>query len=277
MPTTIIRKRALTGVSSLLLTLLSITAHAGYYYESVTETRGAGPNQGQEVKGWVEGESARVEFVTGDRDGPFARGNYLVTTDGGDNVYLINPGEETWAPFNLDEMMATLGQAMEMIEQMGDMVKIDFKDASSELLLEEPGEAILGHDTTHYRFKSGYTMVMGIMGMNRETRNESVVDIWSTDDLDASGFGVWLRPGQQMKTGNDTIDEILGQKVGMIEGYPLKMVMESSSAGAGSTTTNMDVTTLREESVDDALFTWPDHYTETEIVPDFKKAMRDAN
>lgn len=272
------RTLVITAVST--LALVATTAQAGHYYESVTLTRGAGPNSEQKVRGWVEGDNARVEFVTGDRSGHFAQGNYLVTTDGGENVYLVNPGDETYGAFNLDEMMAVLGQTMEMMEKMGGMVTMEFTDASNELVLEEAGETILGHGTTHYRFKSGYTMSMGIMGMKRDTRNESTTDIWATDELDASGFGVWLRPGQQMKTGNDDIDQILGQKLQTIEGYPLKMVVESTSAGAGNsgkTTTTMDVTTLREESVDASQFTWPDHYTEIEIIPDVQQAMRDAN
>lgn len=279
MSITMTRKLVRTAIFSLLLTLVSITAQAGYYYESTTTTKGAGPNSEQKVKGWVDGDSARVEFVTGDRNGHFAKGNYLVTTDGGENVYLINPGEKTYGAFNLEEMMATLGQAMDMMGKMGDMVKMEFSDASSEKLLEEPGEAILGLDTTHYRFKSGYTMSMGIMGIRRESRNESLVDIWTTDELDAVGFGVWLKPGRQMKTGNEELDKIMGQQMGMLQGYPLKMVMESSSSGAmssGSTITTMDVTTLREEAVDGSQFTWPDSYTEIEIVPDIQKAMGNA-
>ncbi len=271
-----------TTVISTCLLLMASLASAGYYYESVTEGRSAGQRQSdtQKVKAWVEGDNARIEFASGEKKGWFADGNYLVTTDGGDNVYLVNTNDETYAPFNLDEMMATLGQTMNMLEEMGGMVKMEFTDATTEKLLEEPGDSILGHSTTHYRYKSGYTMNMTMMGMKRQSRNETVMDIWSTDDLEARGFGVWLKPDRQMKTGNEGLDEMMAQKFGQIQGFPLKMVMEMTSTNKKgkeqTSTTTMAVTILREESVADDKFDWPDHYTETEVLPDVDAAMQNA-
>lgn len=263
-----------TWITTCLLIVPSL-ASAGYYYESVTEGRAAGQRKGtyQKVKSWVEGDNARVEFASGEKKGWFADGNFLVTTDGGDNVYLINPAEETYAPFNLEEMMATMGETMNMMEQAGGMVKMEFTDATSEKLLEEPGESILGHSTTHHRIKSGYTTSISVMGMKQKSRYETVTDIWSTDDLDARGFAVWLKPDRQMKTGNEGLDEMLEQKFGQLDGFPLKMVMEMTTFNKkgkpqGSTTSTTEVTLLREESVANDKFEWPDHYTETEILPD---------
>ncbi len=263
------------SVVTMCLLFAASMAHAGYYYESVTEGRTSGQRKGnyQKVQAWVEGDNARVEFASGEKKGWFADGNFLVTTDGGENVYLVNPGEETYAPFNLDEMMATMGEVMNMMEQTGGMVKMEFTDATSEKLLEEPGESLLGHSTTHHRYKSGYTSSISVMGMKRESRNETVMDIWSTDALEARGFGVWLKPDRQMKTGNQGLDEMLDQKFGQIEGFPLKMVMEMTTFNKKgkpqqTMTSTTEVTVLREESVADSQFTWPEHYTETEILPD---------
>ena len=181
-------KRTLTStLITIGLLLVASLANAGHYYESVTENKMAGKRKSdiQKVKAWIEGDSARIEFVSGEKKGYFADGNYLVTTDAGDKVYLVNPKDETYAPFNLEEMMASVGQMMNMMEEMGDMVKIEITDSTSEKLLEEPGERILGHATTHYRYKSGYTMNMSMMGMKRQNRSDTVMDIWSTDALRA--------------------------------------------------------------------------------------------
>lgn len=280
MRTKITRTASTLAATCVLFT--ATLASGGHYYESVTEHNMAGKRKGdvQKVKAWVEGDKARIEFASGEKKGFFADGNYMVTTDAGDNVFLINPKDETYAPFNLDEMMATVGQMMNMMEEMGDMVKIEITDSTSEKLLEEPGESILGHATTHYRYKSGYTMKMNMMGMKRQNRNDTLMDIWSTEVLDARGFGVWLRPDRQMKTGNEGLDEMMAQQFGQMQGFPLKMAMEMTSTnkkGKGQTsTTNMEVTVLREESVPDSQFTWPDHYTETEVIPDVEQAMEDA-
>ena len=275
-------KALATSLTMTCLLLSASVASAGHYYESVTENNMAGKRKShvQEVKAWVEGDSARVEFLSGEKKGYFADGNFLVTTDAGDNVYLVNPKDETYGRFNLDEMMASVGQMMNMLEEMGDMVKIEITDTTSEKILEEPGETILGHTTTHYRYNSGYTMNMSMMGMKRQNRNDTVMDIWSTDAFDAPGFGVWLRPDRQMKTGNEDLDEMMAQQFGQIQGFPLKMVMEMTSSnkkGKGQTSkTTMEVTVLREESVSDSQFTWPDHYTEIEILPDIEEEMENA-
>ena len=272
-------------LASICLLLAASAASAGHYYEMVTEGLGQGNGGMQKVLAWVEGSKSRVEFASGEKKGIFADGNYLVTTDAGDNVYLVNPKDETYATFNLDEMMASIGQAMKMMEQMGGMVKIEITDVSSEKLLEEPGERILGHATTHYRFQSGYTMNMSMVGMKQENRSDTVMDIWATDDLDARGFGVWLRPDRQMKTGHAELDKMMAQDFAEMRGFPLKMSMQITTTdkkGRQQTgTTTMEVKVLREESIADDKFTWPDHYTETEVLPtdisqDMQKQLKDA-
>ena len=39
----------------------------------------------------------------------------------------------------------------------------------------------------------------------------------------------------------------------------------------------MEVTTLREESISDSQFTWPDHYTETEVIPDIEQTVKKSD
>ena len=271
-----------TSLASSCLLFAASLASAGHYYESVTEGRTAGQRKGnyQKVQAWVEGESARVEFASGENKGWFADGNFLVTTDGGDNVYLINPKDETYASFNLDEMMAGLGQAMNMMEEMGGMVKMEVTDTTGEKLLEEPGGNLMAHPTTHYRYQSGYTMKLNMMGIKQQTRNDTLMDIWSTDELESRGFGIWLKPGRQMKTGNEGLDKMMAQHFENIQGFPLKMVMEVTSTNKKgkkqTATTTMEVTVLREESVAGDKFEWPDHYTETEILPDAAQSLEDT-
>lgn len=253
---------------------LSGPVSAGYYYESTTKERTEGTRGIKEttVKGWVDGDKSRIEFVTAEESGPISKGNYLISTDGGETVYLVNPKDKTYAPFSLKDMMAGLNEAMAMMKQMGGMMKIEFTDVSSEKLLEEPGEQILGRPTTHYRYKSRHTMNMNMMGMKQSSTSETIQDVWSTDTVDLTGFGIWLNPGRGAQTGNEEFDELLRQQMDQISGFPLKIVNESTvtdkrgRAQKGSFVT--DVTVLREESVDDGVFEWPAGFTETQIIPD---------
>jgi len=267
------------SVTSLVMSCLLFAASmasAGHYYESATTNREQAKQGGREetVKAWVDGDSARVEFVSGAKEGWTATGNYLVTTDGGENVYLVNPKEETYGRFNMEEMMATLGAAMNMMEQMGGMVKMEFTDVSGEKLSEEPGGSILGHSTTHSRYQTNYTMSMKMMGFKQQNKVETIQDIWATSDLEARGFGVWLRPDRGMKTGNEGLDGLMNQEFKKLDGFPLKMVMESTTTNKkGKTqksTSTVEVTVLREESIADGTFEWPSHFTETEIIPNLE-------
>lgn len=270
-----------TTVISIGLGFVASVASAGHYYEAVTEIRAPGQKRAQptSVRAWVDGEKARVEFASGEKKGFFADGNYLVTADGGANVYLVDPRNETFARFDLDDMMANLGRAMNMMEEMGGMVKMEVTDTSGEMVSEQPGESILGYPTTRYRYETGYTMSLSMMGIEQRSRNDSVIEIWSTDELKAPGFGVWLEPGRQIRTGNDALDEMVGQQLGRVQGFPLKMVTETTLTGKkGRTqkaTATMEVTDLREETVADDRFAWPDHYTETEVLPELEQGIQD--
>jgi hypothetical protein len=249
---------------------------AGHYYEAVTVSdtgqKKKKRNEEMTVRAWVDGPSAKVEFLTGEKEGLFSSGSYLVTTDGGETVYLVNPEEETYGSFDMEEMMATMGQVMNMMSQTGGMMKMEFADVSSEMLSEEAGGKVLGHDTTHYRWKSGYTMRMKMMGFKQETRTDTIQDIWSTDALDARGFGVWLRPDRALRTGNEEFDKLISSQATTVRGFPLKMVNVSTMTGKKGKSTQMtsttEVTVLREESVSGSTFTWPENYTEVEIIPE---------
>ncbi len=246
---------------------------AGYYYEAVSVTKNEKGKTMDEmvVKSWVDGPKARVEFDSKQKEGPFGSGSYWVTTDAGETIYWVNPKDRTYSEFDLEELMAAVGQAMEMMEQMGGMMNLEFTDVSHEKLGEGPGGSMLGYPTTHYRYKSGYTMVIKIMGMKRENRVDMEGEIWSTDALDASGFGVWLRPDRALNTGIEGLDEMIESQVGSIRGFPLKSTVVSKTTNkkgkSQTTTSTTEVRTLREQSVADQSFTVPAGYQETEMIP----------
>lgn len=263
-----------TGLAFGLLLVAPLTATAGYYYESTTtiQTQGQRGTEEIKVKGWIEGDKSRIDFLTDQKGTPIAEGNYLISTNGGENVHLVDPKEKTYGKFSLKDLMAGLGQAMEAMKKMGGMMKMEFTDLSTEKLLEEPGEEILGYPTTHYRYKSNYTMNMSIMGMKQASKTEMVQEIWSTDAVEAEGFGMWLSPGRAVNTGNEEFDKVISQQMGQVQGFPLKMVNESTVTAtrgrAQSSRQTTEVTVLREEAVDDEVFEWPSDYTEIEIIPE---------
>ncbi|MDX1645018.1 MAG: hypothetical protein R3244_11735 [Thermoanaerobaculia bacterium] len=246
---------------------------AGYYYEAVSVTKNQKGRTMDEmvVKSWVDGPKARVEFDSKQKEGPFGSGSYWVTTDGGETIYWVNPKDRTYSRFDLEEMMAAVGQMMQMFEQMGGMMKMEFTDVSHEKVSEGPGGSILGYPTTRYEFESGYTMEIKVMGFGQKTRVDMESTVWSTDALDASGFGVWLRPDRTLKTGFDDLDEMIDSHAQAMKGFPLKSeVVSRMTNKKGKTQTTMSTTevkTMREQSVADQSFTVPAGYQEVEMIP----------
>jgi hypothetical protein len=113
---------------------------------------------------------------------------------------------------------------------------------------------------------------MKMMGFKQETRVDMIQDVWSTTDLDARGFGVWLRPDRALQTGNEEFDKLISSQAATVRGFPLKTVNVSTTTNkkgkSMQTTSTTEVTTLRDESIPASTFGWPDSYTEIEIIPE---------
>lgn len=235
-----------------LVLIATGSAGAGTYYEARSTNDGA---QGGNlmVRAWVDGNLARVEFQ--ESDNPLMKqGGYLLTRDGGEVVYFVDPDEGTYMEWNLAGMMSGLGGAM---QGLGGMVKMEFADQKIEKLLEEPGGSILGYDTTHYRYRSTYSIEVRVMGMVQKTRNDVTQEVWSTTQLEDAGFGVWLRNAPP-ETGIEGLDEFIAAEMGKIQGFPLKsesVTVSTDQRGRSTTSrTGTEVTLIREEEIDPGLF-----------------------
>ena len=245
-------------------------AAAAHYYEATTTVEGAGLGGGQSstVRGWVDGPNARIEFEQSDASGLFTAGSYLLSNDGGETLYVVDPAERTIAAVDLAQIFQSIGA---MTEATGGVVQMEFSDFTSEQLGQEPGEEILGFPTTRYRFKTGYTMSIGVLGMRRENRTESEHEFHCTDELDAEGFAVWLRP-DRFRTGNEDIDRLIEQQFASVDCLPLRnrsvTTMTSGRRNASTSTTTTEVTTLREDTPPEGAFVLPTGYTETSLIPD---------
>ena len=245
-------------------------SHAAYYFESRTTTEGAGMGRGGEVIGvhaWVDGERARIEFIEGARSGIFSEGSYLLTVDGGELVYLVDPDEMTYAELNLDDLFAMVGSIM---DATGGAVEMEFTDVTSEQVSEGPGGEILGYPTTRYEFHTGYTMTIRMLGFGRSQRSDSAVEVWCTEAIDAEGFRVWLRP-DRFRTGNEEFDNMIQAQYQGIDCLPLRSVSttESNGRGGGTVVSTTEVTVLREEgSLDAALFELPSGYEAVSLIPE---------
>src|SRR5688572_22900868 len=86
------------AVLALALTVLAPVSAAlaeGFYYEATTKDQ---LENGKErshslVRGWIDGANAKIEFA--DQKGTmFKPGSYLLSTDAGRTLYLVDPKEK---------------------------------------------------------------------------------------------------------------------------------------------------------------------------------------
>jgi len=262
-------KRVATTLAVAVALAIAPVAGAGMYYEAVTRGEGA---QGAEmadstVKAWVDGESAKVLF---DESGNpmMAQGSYIVTRDGGKTMYLVNPEEKTYAVWDMEAMMGMAGGAMKMARGMMNM---KFSEPTVEKLGEEPGGSMLGLSTTHYRYRTTYTMSMSFMGMKNESKSDQLQDVWSTTELKQAGFGAWLRTSPP-KTGDEELDRLITSEMAKVHGVPLKSITvttttDTKKGQSQTTTVTTEVTKLEKVSVPASTFEIPAGYTETQLIP----------
>ncbi len=268
----------LIAIVTLLGVTAAATAQAGHYYEAITSNEAAGMSGGSQastVHAWVDGDSAKIEFQNAAQGGLFQEGSYLVTTDAGGMLYLVDPEKMTITTLDFEQIM---GMAGSMMDAMGGVVNMEFIDFISEKLSEEPGEAILGHATTRYHYQTGYTMSISIMGFKRESRIETDNQAWCSDDFDAGGLRVWLRP-DRFRTGNEEFDQLIRQQYETMDCLPLRNEIITTTSGSGETTvttTKTEVVVIREESVSASVFELPAGYEQVSLMEGITSGMEDS-
>jgi hypothetical protein len=254
-------------VVTALLSLAALPVSAGYHFVARTTSDGDGGMGSMTVEAWVEGMNAKI-VITESENPMMGAGSYLLTRDGGKTLYMVMPEEKTYSVWDLEEMLGQLGGVM---EAMGGFMKFDVTDPEVEKLLEEDGESIHGYSTTHYRYRSAYTMQMKVMGMSQKTTFENEQDIWATRELDDEAFGVWLRSGPR-KTGHESFDKLMESEFDKLNGFPLKTVQKTVTTGGkkgnqtSTSTTTMEVTTIEEKSVSDDTFEIDPSYEEVPMM-----------
>lgn len=241
------------------VSVLVSSSWAGVSYTAMSSGDGQGGRKTQPtlVHAQAEGGNARVEFTqTGDKE---MAGNYLLTKDGGQTMYMVNTKEKNYMKWDTDAMMNMAGQMMQMMK---------FSDPKVEKLSEEAGEPVAGYPTRHYRFRTTYSMEMNmgfIKSANVVTNEE---DVWATTQIKDLGMGVWLK-SQKRKTGNAQLDALMKAQMEKINGIPLKMITTTTTTdnrGKSQVShSTMEVTEIKESAIPASTFEIPAGYEEIKM------------
>ncbi len=263
------RKKLLTSLASVLFVA---ALHAGTYYEATTVSTADQGGMNTSVTAWIDGDRAKVLFRESDNP-MLEEDGYILTTDGAKTMYFVNPAERTYMEWDIEALMGGLGSAM---QNLGGMMKMEFANAETDLLSQGPGPELHGLATTHTVFESSYDMVIRVMGMGQESHVESRNELWTTTELPDAGFGAWLRK-EPPATGIEGLDDMLSQQVDVVEGFPLKSIVTTTTTdkkrGRSQTSTvTTEVTVLREEAIDPVIYELDPSWTRTEM-PDLQNLM----
>ena len=251
------RSLAVASLVTIGLVLLASPALAGLYYEAKTTVdKGQGSS---EVHSWIDGEKARIEFR--DSDIPTVdKDNYLITHDGGQTFFMVNPKEKTVMEWDL-------AAAMNMLEGFSGLVDFEISDPQVEKLDDKDGGSVLGKSTRYVRYETSYQMNIKVLGMKRKSTVATDQEMWLTNDYSENGLGAWLR--KDRPTGNDDFDRLLNTEMAKVEGFPLKTVTVTTTTdrrGREQTSRSVtEVTVLREESVSADRFEIPSDYEKVDM------------
>lgn len=257
-------KKAVPIVAMFMTVLLVAAGGAqasSYYYESISRTLQEGKKKPQEdlMRGWVDGEKVKLEFADKSGDGRAKKGMYMLTTDGGQTVFMVDPENKSYFEFDPAQLMGMAGGMME----------IEFRDVQMEKLGESAGGSMHGRDTTQYTWRSQFTMAMNVMGMKRESRYDTTQEMWVTRDLGNEAWNFWLKMAASSMKGEEFVE--WAEESGMANTFPLKTKAVTTVTNKKGKTSRMtsetEVTELRVGPVPAAAFEIPADYTKQEMVP----------
>ena len=249
-------------LAALIVFCTVLQSMAGWEYSAITRADGGQNSEAMnsQMTSVVDGDNARIEFV--DSGSPLTPpGSFMVTTDGGKTLYMVDREEKTYARWDIEGMAGMAGGAMQMMNMKMSSPRV-------EKLLEEKGGEMAGFPTTHYRFRTSYTMEMNFLGVQKAISTVTEEDIWSCAELNDAGLNAWMSQ-QAAKTGHEQLDQLIQAERGKVKGFPLKRIVSTTTTESGGTPQVMKVTTevtsIQKASPDKALFELPAGYKETSM------------
>ncbi len=256
------------AVLALIFLLAAAPSFSGTYFSSLTTSEGQKGVAGMSVtvRGWAEGDKARVEVA--ESDNPILKpGLFLITLDGGATVYLVDPKERTFARWDAGAMIGTAGGPGPGARGAMTMT---FSDPKVEKLGESDGGTIAGVATKHLRYRTSYGTATKVPGLLQTTLTQVEENLWVAPNVADAALGIWLGKGPK-QTGDAEFDKLLAAQQQKYDGFPLKRVAVTTTTDkSGKKTVVTTTTTVTELIVGEmpaGTFTMGAGYREKPLTP----------
>jgi hypothetical protein len=217
----------------------------------------------------VVGGQARIDLTDATGPNPFTRkGTYVVVGADG-RMLMVSPEEKQYYAFNMEQMLAGLGSAM---NAMGGLMKMTMTDVKVDVQDLGAGGKMHGYDTRHLRMTQSYTMTISIMGRKQVTSASDTMETWVAPAL-KDVVNPFLRMGNAagaLDFGNpDYRRQMQAANAKLAVGLPLKSVTRSVAKDEKGkeqrTSVTVEVTTLARGDVAAAAFAVPAGYQEVQM------------
>jgi Domain of unknown function (DUF4412) len=223
------------------------------------------------VQAWIEGQRARMDFIESALP-QLESGTYLVSSDGGDTAFYIDPRSKTFERWDISNMIANMADVM---RAMRSQMKVRFDEPKVEKLLEENGPRMHGMPTRHYRYRTSYTAHIDMAGAETIS-TEMVEDIWTTTAISEPGLLDLLN--KRPSSGDEQLDRIIQKEMDKVPGFPLRRVTSTRTDTKNQTNesrTEMEITELKKADIVNSWFQVPKGYKELDPEDsDMNKAMQ---
>lgn len=214
---------------------------------------------------WDDDEEEDAEEYNAMGNALWGPGSFLLTTDGGKSIVIVNAPARAYFDWNINESLPLFGALVGAIQQ-GTSTSFSAPVVKGPALIGT--EVVAGVETKHYRYESGFVSTSRILGMNIQVSSSSEQELWVTDQVEGEALSVYLKKDPPL-TGNPQIDRLLTAELENLPGWPLKAIQinrTSSGPGSGSVTCAKQwVTSVKREEAPASTFTIPEGYEKKEF------------
>jgi hypothetical protein len=274
------RRTLAAAAAAAVLAAPVLPVHAGAQVpRAYTYTFRVSPDSGEATTGTVQvsGDRARIDMA--EARGVGQSGDYLLLTDNGRTVTIVNPREREYSvtdAASFERIVATVMQAL-------DLATIDAKlsDAHVSGARLGPGDTIAGHPTERYRLKQEYSVRVGAFGFKGDPEYHVVM----TEYWVAPSLRLMRNPVIEMlsttqtalaQQDRDFVRRSTAARDRLFSGTPLRIIVVAGTADeAGAvkpksgarpraSTTTIEVSDVRSADVDHSRLEVPQGYRERE-------------
>ncbi|HJU65181.1 MAG TPA: hypothetical protein VJ596_05860 [Gemmatimonadaceae bacterium] len=119
----------------------------------------------------VLGDRTRIDFRT---NGWHKKG-YLLLTEGGRRVTLVDPRDEEYRTLERDSFERVISTAMRKVDRVMTMTLHDVRISTERL---GGGGTVAGYATEHYRLVQRFRVGVGVLGLTKDMDQEIVTEFW---------------------------------------------------------------------------------------------------